>query len=236
MKKIHGKFAPLTDELGYDPRFKGLTVLEKLLYLLIIHTTHMTHHQAPTDPRYYQLQYGLRAKSGQIVAAIRRLTDVYPKLRCTSSGVNKTLSLLNSPTYKIGNRLEVEEEIEREVDIERDDSFNQLEAFNSIKDKYPKKIGSSAAMRFFFQTVLNEHTFKEFENALDCYLRSRRVKEGFILDFHKWIEHWADWIDFKEPEEKKAGIQKKVLSTPKSDCEGCGGSGKLPDGIKCWCW
>jgi hypothetical protein len=110
--KIKGKFAPLTDELGYDPRFKELNDLEKLMYVLIIHTCHMTRHQAPTDPNYYRMQYGIRHRLAEVKQAISKCQATYKQLRCNSG----KLSLINSATYE--SQICLEEETEEEVDIE----------------------------------------------------------------------------------------------------------------------
>lgn len=111
MPKIKGKFAPLTEELGWDDRFKlDLTDLERLMFLLIIHTSHMTRHRAPINPTYYRLQYGVRARTHQIKRAISHIMRVYTKLSC----IDGKLSLLNSITYENEKRLEVEVEVEGE--------------------------------------------------------------------------------------------------------------------------
>jgi hypothetical protein len=117
VKKKHSqKFAPLLQELGDDHRFIiESTDLDKLLYVLIIFTCHMSHHSAPVDPRFYKIRYGLRSKTGQIVASMRRLQVLYPKL----SWADGKLSLLNSVTYAGVGRLEEEEEIEIEKEREK---------------------------------------------------------------------------------------------------------------------
>jgi hypothetical protein len=97
MPRIKGRFAPLTEELGSDERFLiGCSDLEKLLYILIIYTCHMTHHQAPIDPSYYQRRFILRARKHQIKSAIEAICLRFPMLKCS----NEKLSLLNSATYE----------------------------------------------------------------------------------------------------------------------------------------
>ena len=134
MAKIKGRFAPLTDELGYDDRFKlELTDFERLMYLLIIHTTHMTRHQAPQNPQYYKLQYGLNARKSQIEHAINTLKGVFPKLR-TSEG---KLSLINSTTYENQKCLEEEVEEEEEREEERKPKISTSPFFESFKKLCP---------------------------------------------------------------------------------------------------
>ena len=97
MARIKGKFCPLTDELGNDERFIiKSTDLDKLMYILVMYTCHMTYHQAPKDPTFYKKRYGLSAHRGQIVASLLRLSCLYPNI----TWGDKNLSLLNSATYK----------------------------------------------------------------------------------------------------------------------------------------
>ena len=109
MSRIKGRFAPLTEELGSDERFLlQCTDLEKLLYLLIIYTCHMTRHQAPINPKYYRSRFGVRAHSNQIHTAINSLLNRFPKLHCQDG----KLSLLNSVTYES----QIVHRVHREVD------------------------------------------------------------------------------------------------------------------------
>lgn len=150
MPKISGKFAPLTTELGNDERFIiKSTDLDKLLYVLIIYTCHMTNHQAPIDPKFYKIRYGLRSKSGQIAESLRRVRDMYPKL----SWGDKTLSLLNSPTYEIGKRLEVDKEVEEEIEEIKTVSANKK---HSVLKPEPQKRFSPPSLEevvSFFATM-----------------------------------------------------------------------------------
>lgn len=119
MPRIKGRFAPLTEELGSDERFLiGCTDLEKLLYVLIIYTCHMTRHQAPIDPIYYQRRFILRARKHQISTAIEALCKRFPKLKCS----NGKLSLLNSATYEteILPKCPIEVEEEKDIEVKKD--------------------------------------------------------------------------------------------------------------------
>ena len=97
MPRIRGRFAPLTQELGDDERFLvGLNDLEKLMYILIIFTTHMTHHQAPSDPKYYQTRFNLSHRLTSIRHALDTVLATYQHIVCT----DKKLSLVKSATYE----------------------------------------------------------------------------------------------------------------------------------------
>jgi hypothetical protein len=213
MTRINGKFAPITDELGYDPRFKELKQLEQLLYLLIIHTTHMTRHQAPTDPRYYQLQYGLKAKKGAIVSAMCRLTVVYPKLKCTSAGGIKTLSLLNSPTYK--SQICLEEETEEETDTTTSDP---MIGFDLFWGAFPKKVGRGAAEKSWAKIkpdqILLDQILKAIGSAKDTE-QWKKDKGQFIPHPTTWLNQ-KRWLDVHTPVKKGYDIwQTKPVTIPK---------------------
>jgi hypothetical protein len=97
MPRIKGKFCPLTDELGNDERFIIQSKdLDKLMYILVMYTCHMTYHKAPTDPRFYKIRFGLRAKLVHIKGSIEALRGLYKGL----SWDNGKVSLINSATYR----------------------------------------------------------------------------------------------------------------------------------------
>lgn len=209
--RIKGKFAPLTEELGWDDRFKlQLTDFERLMYLLIIHTTHMTHHRAPENPQYYKLQYGLNARKGQIENAIKTLKGVFPKLR-TSDG---KLSLINSSTYESQNRLEIEVETEEEIETEGKRLVRKW--FEEIWSKYPNRVGKKQAQRHYEATVKSEKDRFDCQDALVKYQKHleentwKKPQNGST-----WFNNWRDWFDWVEPVnvESKADKLERSLKT-----------------------
>jgi hypothetical protein len=206
MAKIRGKFAPLTEELGWDDRFKIQlkTALDKLMYLLIIHTCHMTRHQAPTDPRYYQLQYGLRARSGAIAASIRRLSVVYPRLKCS----NGKLSLLNSITYK--PEICLEEEVEEEVEYR--------EAPTSKKEKPLQKFQAPTLeeVREYFKAESHPNPAHEAEKFWSHY----ESKSWYVgkNKMSKWRAAAKGWM-LRSPEYKEIQTAKLREKRRKEDQE-----------------
>lgn len=243
MPKIKGKFAPLTDELGDDERFIiQSTDLDKLLYVLIIYTCHMTRHQAPKDPHFYKSRYGLRAKTGQIAASIGRLQELYPNV----SWGEKKLSLLNSVTYKsrIGTEVDKESEgevkkeiVTRETKQEPEKQFNQVEAFNEFWEKYPAagRLKQSAARINFCETVISRDLFSRILKALKIYSHHLKRNEWKkAQDCPNWLAEWEDWENHKES--TTVGERRELKPNP--DCTVHDADGMLPNkpGIKCWCW
>ena len=155
MTKIKGRFAPLTDELGDDERFIiQSTDLDKLLYLLIIYTCHMTRHKAPKDPKFYSKRFAMRSKLGQISASLGRLAVMYPKL----SWGDKTLSLTNSASYRNQSGTEAEQEAEKEEEQEGSDAIFSEEQSRDVKAEIAKS---------HKWTIMSEATDKEFKRIIE---------------------------------------------------------------------
>ena len=134
MGKIKGKFAPLMDELGEDPRWlMECNDTEKFLYMLILFTIYTTNGTAPEDPSYYKTRYNLGHRKDKIRAAIEQLKVKFPKLTCS----NKKLSLLNSVTYK--NRVDDKVATEEELDVEVEEEKEVKEKFLISDEKQNQK-------------------------------------------------------------------------------------------------
>ena len=211
MEKIKGSFAPLTQELGEDQRFiVESTDLDKLLYLLIIYTCHMTRHKAPIDPRFYKARFRLRAKSGQIVASMRRLRDLYPKL----SWGDKNLSLLNSVTCEIQKSPRSREEKSRE----------------EVKGK---KITNPSLedCKKFFKTLNKENEAEVFFD----HFTSNGWKVGGKTTMEDWNAAARNWV-----RRGNKGIIKNPNRKPSPTCKSHDKNGMIMDGQgkkrECWCW
>jgi hypothetical protein len=74
--------------------------------------------------------------------------------------------------------------------------------------KYPVKDGKKAAEKHFLATVKNEQNVKDFDKALENYLRHlknedwKRPKNG-----KTFFNNWSDWVNWKEPEvQRREGV------------------------------
>jgi len=74
--------------------------------------------------------------------------------------------------------------------------FNEW--FEKIWKKYPKPIGKKAAERHFKKTIKNEKDLIRLEKALNNYINSRTVKDGFVQNGSTWFNNWEDWVNFEE--------------------------------------
>lgn len=61
-----------------------------------------------------------------------------------------------------------------------------------------------------------------------------RVGRNPMQSLQHAVANWIRNMETYGKAEAKPFVKKQ--SKPKTGCEGCGGTGKLPDGKKCWCW
>jgi len=78
-----------------------------------------------------------------------------------------------------------------------------IDRFLTIWQLYPKKVGKNKAFEHFKRTVKTEKDLENTKKALNNYLQTKRVKEGFIQDGKRWFKEWQDWIEYKEEEKGK---------------------------------
>jgi len=213
MARIKGRFAPLTEELGSDPRWVlDCSDFEKLMYVLIIYTCHMTHHQAPVYPRYYRLRYGIKTRKHLVKHAIDTLLQRFPKLKCSEDGNYKTLSLLNSPTY--------ESEILPNRSLEEKKKENK-------KEKEKEKIGNNG---HFFEKLKTNPTYK----GIDVDREFGKCKAWCeVRKYHVTERRFVNWLNRVE---RPVAAYVHTERKPSGSCSACNGTGKLPDGKKCWCF
>lgn len=74
--------------------------------------------------------------------------------------------------------------------------------FESIWKRYPNKDGKKEAEKHFKASVKTEEDLTAINKALDNYLRSEKVKKGFIKNGSTWFNNWQDWIDIETPQSK----------------------------------
>ena len=70
--------------------------------------------------------------------------------------------------------------------------------FDIIWAKYPSKTNSKAAKRHFQSSVKTMTDFLDIQRAIDNYLKSDRVKNGYIQNGSTWFNNWRDWINYEE--------------------------------------
>ena len=71
-------------------------------------------------------------------------------------------------------------------------------AFEKAWERYPSKTGQKAALKHFTFSVKTSTDWLDLQRALDNYLKSDRVKRGFIQNGSTWFNNWRDWINYTE--------------------------------------
>jgi uncharacterized protein YdaU (DUF1376 family) len=70
--------------------------------------------------------------------------------------------------------------------------------FAEIWAKYPKRVGRKAAEKYFIASVKTVEDENDIKKAIENYLNSKRVMNGYIQNGSTWFNNWRDWIDFEE--------------------------------------
>ena len=76
--------------------------------------------------------------------------------------------------------------------------FNTEGYFNKIWGRYPNNDGRKSAIRHYLLSVKTKEAWDNINKALDNYLKSERVKKGFIKNGSTWFNNWQDWIEYKD--------------------------------------
>lgn len=118
--------------------------------------------------------------------------------------------------------------------------FNQVTAFEEFWNEYPAKgrLQRSESLRVWCEIVVRREESLRIRTALTKYSAHLKANSDWgkqPKSCSKWLMEWDDWEHHKEPEPEGKKIIKKDPK-PRADCSACGGAGKLPDGVKCWCW
>lgn len=94
-----------------------------------------------------------------------------------------------------------EEEVEVEKEKRKEKDF--IADFAAIWGRYPSRDGRKAAEKSFYASVKTPEDLTLIHAALEAYLASDRVKNGYIKNGSTWFNNWRDWIP-AEKEKKPA--------------------------------
>lgn len=73
-------------------------------------------------------------------------------------------------------------------------NLTNLTTFDVVWQKYPNRQGRKAAMRHYNATVKTPDDAANIETALENYLKSEKVKRGFVQNGSTWFNDWQSWI------------------------------------------
>ena len=71
--------------------------------------------------------------------------------------------------------------------------------FEGLWVLYPNKDGRKDALKYFKSTVSNSNDLANCKKALENYLKSDRVKNGYVKNGSTWFNNWKDWVDYTDP-------------------------------------
>ena len=74
--------------------------------------------------------------------------------------------------------------------------------FEYLWKLYPNKDGKKEALRHYKASVKTEQDRLDIKKALDNYLKSGKVNNGYVKNGSTWFNNWRDWIDYQEPTKK----------------------------------
>lgn len=74
-------------------------------------------------------------------------------------------------------------------------NINTMFDFESIWKKYPKKAGKEKSKKSFHKSVKTEQDYADINKALDNYLKTRSVREGYIQNGSTWFNDWTGYIE-----------------------------------------
>ena len=103
---------------------------------------------------------------------------------------------------------EKDKELEKEKGLlgEKPENRASLDGwFEELWLKYPNKDGKKHAKRHFVSSVKTGEDYARISKALENYLASKRVKDGFIKNASTWFNGWTDWEFYTETERSQSG-------------------------------
>ena len=137
----------------------------------------------------------------------------------THRGVIAALNRFNicEKTLKVKSSIRVRKGYSTLKDKDKDkDKVKSVYAhvFDTLWEKYPSKDGKTIALRHFNATVLNDQNVSDITKALDNYLSTKRVREGFVKNGSTWFNQWKDFINYTEPSGGKHAERDPSLFRP----------------------
>jgi len=75
--------------------------------------------------------------------------------------------------------------------------------FSEVWSKYPNRVGRKEAERHFFASVKTKQDLANINKALDNYLKTKKVAQGFIKNGSTWFNNWQDYTNYQEPKTKE---------------------------------
>lgn len=97
----------------------------------------------------------------------------------------------------VGKPTEDEDEIEDGdgKEVKKNEPEVTDDDFEKVWEGYPDHSGKKEAKRHFSASVRSKDDLLRIQIALNNYLGSSRVLNGFVLNGKTWFNNWQDWVD-----------------------------------------
>jgi len=112
-------------------------------------------------------------------------TDTGGDIKRTSDGTTDGHRMVQRSLHK--------QEVKKEKNVKKE--RKSMVAFNVLWQRYPNRTGKKDALRHFEATVKTPEDLTNINTALTNYLRSDKVKKGFIQNGSTWFNNWQDWVN-----------------------------------------
>jgi len=141
-------------------------------------------------PKFIAFQYGSNlSKNNNVLKQFFEMDEKYNLLKyidliAPKEGLHVGAKVKVKDKYKVKDKVEVKDKDKKAI-------FD----FDTIWDQYPDKSGKKQAKKHFNVSVKNNQDWENIIIALNNYLQSGRVKNGYIQKGSTWFNNWQDWID-----------------------------------------
>ena len=115
-----------------------------------------------------------------------------PKLKERADEYTRKLLTKSGQTPR---KVHLEVEVEVEVDKKSTCTWSSEANFDLVWKDYPNRQGKKNAFRHFRASVKSEKDYNDIHRALQNYIRSGNVKNGFVKNGSTWFNEWQDWIE-----------------------------------------
>lgn len=135
---------------------------------------------------------------------------------CNSRKTNRLGKTKKNNICKTYDNHMVNKNINKDQDINESAKTNAFPfsvRFSEVWNLYPSKVGKKAAERHFKATVKNDIDFERIKKALEIYLKTERVINGYVQNGSTWFNDWETWLDYKEPDSDGILERKPIVWT-----------------------
>jgi hypothetical protein len=184
--------------INADPEFEMLCEIDKWRFLAFIMMEVQIKNPVILDEEYLTRKgFDFRKRSlQQTIDAIQKSVQIVNDLMQPLESIHVTEE---STTVLRNNETCVTTEEKRREEKRREEKIYSAFDFEFVWKKYPKPVGKKKAVVHFNASVKSEADFKDINAALENYLKTKEVKNGYIQNGSTWFNNWRDYINYRDP-------------------------------------